>query len=372
MAYNLPVSNYRPPAFGNGGSSQNAINLLLQLVGQSSAGRDEARQANESRYNDILELLGSLRGRTLDDLQNMGQQQIADTNESYDNKRKELITDLADRGLSGSTKRIAVESMTKRERDAAVNRIKDALVANRTAADERLTTNATGVMERRSDPYPDTSNIGAIVTQLAGLLGRGGSNAGGSSGRGKLPGQQIPAVPGYTYDVKQGKYKPTAETIYANQAATRAAQNAAYDERQRRAAMGGLQTAIETGGLEGEDRVRSALAFLQANGWATQNPNTVSTAPFSQPAPAYGAYAPAGVYEQPYAIGGYQRVPLRQRDPVFASIVNNDFMPAQENRIAGYKTARKKYIGSNDYQDAIRRLQAAGIGMRQNPAYAGF
>jgi hypothetical protein len=318
MAYNLPIANYHQQPFGNGGTGSQALNLILQLVGQSSAGRDEARQANESRYNDILQLLGSLRGRTLDDLANMGQQQIADANKAYDDQRKTLLTDLSDRGLSGSTKRIAVEAMTKRERDAAVNRIKDALVANRTAADERLTTNATGVMERRSDPYPDTSNIGAIVTQLSGLLG--GGLAGGTRANTRPSG--LPQASYATYAARQPK--PTMADVVAQVNAQRSAGagGTGYDEQRRRTAMVELQKGIETGGLEGESRINNALAFLQANGWAAQNPAAATNALVdTRQYPQVPAYYGQGDYGGYPTAAGYQRVPLQFRDPVFASIL---------------------------------------------------
>src|SRR5262249_38087546 len=95
---------------------------------------------------------------------------------------------------------------------------------------------AAGVMERRSDPYPDSSNTTALVGQLASLLGLNGGNLGGLFGGQQSKGggnnkfrsaTQVPQFDGYTYDSKAGKYKPTADTIYARQAAQRSADNAA-------------------------------------------------------------------------------------------------------------------------------------------------
>ena len=173
------------------------IDLLLQLVQQQQGGFNEAKQANESRYLDILQLLGSTRGRTLDALKQFGDSLINDTNQNYDNKRHELITDLADRGLSGSTARIGVETGVQRERDAALNRIKDMLIQDRTNADLGFTDRAAGVMERREDPYPQGGDSTALIGQLAGLIASGGGLNGGSLGGGghqQLPSKRLPLL----------------------------------------------------------------------------------------------------------------------------------------------------------------------------------
>src|SRR3954463_11561275 len=110
MAYTLPSPGYSNPLSGLGGSGGGLLQLILSLVGQAQGGFNEAKQANESRYNDILGLLGDNRKRTMDSLNGFGQSMIDDENRTSKDRRNNLIADLADRGLSGSTKRIAVEN----------------------------------------------------------------------------------------------------------------------------------------------------------------------------------------------------------------------------------------------------------------------
>lgn len=284
MAYTLPLVSPTANAFG-GGNAQ-LLQTILQLVGQSSGGRAEARQANESRYNDILKLFGDNRQRALDSLDSISGQQVADANKTYGDMRGNLIADLANRGLSGSTKRIAVESMTQREKDAAVNRIKDTLVQNRNAADQGFTDRATGVMERRTDAYPAPTDISSIIGQLGPLLGGAGgggvnalaqllggggafgSSTGGGFGGGQqaihnnAPGQVLPpAVPDAPGNVANRRI------AMANQV-----QNSAANEQQRRNALASLHTADHVGGLSNAAPLQSLLDYMQANGLANWNP----------------------------------------------------------------------------------------------------
>lgn len=259
----LPVPSYNSrlltPQIGT-----NPLQLLTALIQQNQQGQNDAKQANESRYDDILNLFGLTRGRVMGNLSQLGNQQISDANKAYDDQRNNLMTDLADRGLSGSTKRIAVEDATKRERDAAVNRIQDSLLQNLSNADERFTDKATGVMERRSDPYPATGDIGGMISQLVGAF------------PGALGGGQQGPQPHYNNGGSAGTYGPTqaapaATSQYFNPAYAKSQQlNQADAARQN--AMTALTGAMNKGGIEGEDATRQALAYLQQNGWASQNP----------------------------------------------------------------------------------------------------
>lgn len=363
MAYALPISGYGQSYGGYQGQNQGGINPLLllitQLIGQATGGQSEARQANESRYQDILKLFGDTRNRVLGDLNSVSDQEIVDANQKYDDMRNNLLTDLADRGFAGSTKRLGVEAMTKRERDAAVNRIKDTLNLNRSAADERFTDKAAGVMERRTDSYPQT-NVAALISQLAPLLGglgggigfgqqygqtyggnvlRGGGNAplgtgGGMGGNrnpwgGGQPGvpRQIPAAStpaGYF----NGVYAPGA-AVNARNAAARADENAAYDRDIRNRAMADLRHANNGGGWTTVVPERQALDYIQANNIGSYDPVKATSAIVDMTPRYNGGYIPYPVYPQ-QANQPYSRVPLRQRDPVFASVLDQRRMTPQQ------------------------------------------
>lgn len=315
MAFNLPIASYGQSALGGGNS--NILQMLMQLIGQASGGRAEAKQANESRYNDILKLFGDNRGRTLDNLDSLSGQEVADANQAYDNKRKNLIADLADRGLSGSTKRIAVESMTQRERDAAVNRIKDTLLQNRNAADLGFTDRATGVMERRTDSYPEPTNISALIGQLAPLLaGGGGGNSLAqllsgsplaSSNGGYGGGQQsMQNNSGQVNSAPAAQVAPGTAVNQRNAAASQA-QNSASDEFKRRAALAALHYDDHVGGLSGAAPTQQVLDYMQSMGLANWTPNAgtpqvgFGRVPYEKPDFNPAQYLPSGgaSYSQP-------------------------------------------------------------------------
>ncbi len=309
MAFALPIAGYNQSPIGG---NQNAIlALIMQALGQSQSGQAEAKQANESRYNDILQQLSDAKGRSLGALDSLSGQEVTDANTSYDNKRNELLTDLADRGLGGSTKRIAVEAMTKRERDAAVNRIKDAMALNKNATDERFTDKTAGVMERRSDPYPNNSNLAGIFSQLAPLLSGMGGGGGGNPGyygnqnammAAQYAAPQMPnSLPGSPSPPSGYQQAPASiQELVAKLNASQAPERARQDEANRQPAMIALRNASHVGGLEGEAQVQNALTWLQQNNWAKQNPNTVSVAPF-QTVPYQTGYGSGGGYAPSYA-----------------------------------------------------------------------
>lgn len=332
MSYNMPVTNYQQPLFGNGGNSNVALQLLLQMVQQAQGGRDQARQANESRYNDILSLLGNNRQRSLDSLDNLSGQQVADANQNYDNMRHELLGKLP----YGASRQIPVETATQRERDAAVNRIKDTQLQNRNAADLGFTDRATGVMERRTDAYPQNNDISGMVTQLAGLLGNGGGGFGGGFGGN---GQQ-PNYPGRLPMMNANggaQYVPQANNNRAanpNDAGTNT-------EGARRAAMIALHNAIQgpTVGATGQLDVETALNKLIAGGWAQQNP-----------AASQGGFVPAQLsqYEAQYKPidSGFSSPPPQPQQPTYGPGQN----PTYQARFTDPKRRRALYFQSPQYQ----------------------
>lgn len=145
--------------------AQNQSALVQQMLGEASARDLEARQANENRYMDILQLLGITRNDVLADVNQFGQSIVNDTNQNFDRARNNALADLAARGLSGSTIRQGVEETNARERSAAQLRNQDALLSNRSAANERTAGNIAGVMERRTDTYPDSNQLANLALQ---------------------------------------------------------------------------------------------------------------------------------------------------------------------------------------------------------------
>jgi hypothetical protein len=142
--------------------------LLLESLKGNQRAQNEARNANESRYNDILQLYGVTRGDVLGDLENLGGSQRSDINRRWDMSRNNLITDLAERGMAGSTARIPIEASTNEGRGREMERLEDLLRERRAGVKERFVDRAGGTMERRTDAYPDLSSMAG----LAGMIGQ--------------------------------------------------------------------------------------------------------------------------------------------------------------------------------------------------------
>lgn len=319
--YTLPAGNLRKTTFAN--SADNPLKLLLDMIQQQQSGYNEARQANESRYLDILDLLGGARTRSLDALKQFGQSLINDTNKTYTDKRNSLISDLADRGLAASTQRIPVELATQRERDAALNRIQDMLIQDRLKADESYTDKATGVMERRSDPYPDTSQSTAAIAQLASLFGSGALGTGGYL---NPPNRRVQYTGGPGYVAPQ----PVQQATYQAPGTVPTTADSVGDYNQlRNTAMANLYAAYNKGGIEGSAAEKEQLANMIRLGLA--EPSFVKAASIPFTGPGYWQ----GQTQVPVYWGGYNgRVPLQYRDPTIA------------NRVAGYRRGNQQALAA--------------------------
>lgn len=122
--------------------------------------QNQARQANESRYADILQLLGINRNDVLGDINSWGESQIQDANQRYKEQEARGVADAYSRGFGGSPSVMnAARNQANRSRDAEINRIRDNQIAQRASASERLTGNIAGVMERRNDVPPDLNQL---------------------------------------------------------------------------------------------------------------------------------------------------------------------------------------------------------------------
>jgi hypothetical protein len=339
-------------------SGDNQLQLLMQLL-QGTQGRyEDARQANEDRYLDILEGKVGTRNRVLGDIAGYGQNQIDRANESWNTQRSNLLTDLAQRGFSQSTARIPVEESVARGRADQLGNINDRLTMMRTGADERLSNNAMDFMERRNDSYPQGPDLSAAMMSMPVGSGGGGPVQGipgrptlqpGVGGRpqplggiASPPGRQnVPSTQPIGMGWGPGGPNPPAPQQPANkpmplggmfsQAATfrppsfpsappvdpreqmrqaEAAQQAAQKERARRGSMLNLKQAYDTaGGYSGVDRMRRAEDQAILHGFGNWSPNqTVPTArvapsAYTQPFNAPSPYAmPQWPYQNPYAM----------------------------------------------------------------------
>jgi len=155
------------PSFltGNTGNIQG----LDELIRRQERLQDEAREANESRYQN-----------TLAELSRQGIQSKADVRRGVAEEKGGITQGLIDRGLGSST-----------VLDSLMNRSEERGQREATRIDESVADRRAGVMERRFDEYPNLDFIGQLIQQM--MQGRGqqqrthttvgGAPGGGGSGK---------------------------------------------------------------------------------------------------------------------------------------------------------------------------------------------
>lgn len=155
------------------------------IISDYEAKYNTARQANESRYQDILNQYRSRYDRAMQNLEGAGTQQRADLNTQYDALGSRTGQDLVSRGLAGTTIAPSMQAGVERERAGARGRLDETLLNQRLQTDANLSADTLSFMERRTDAYPD-ANLYARMLEMAqpqaqgsSLLGRSSVNGGG-------------------------------------------------------------------------------------------------------------------------------------------------------------------------------------------------
>jgi hypothetical protein len=114
------------------------------ITSQAQQAQDDAKQANEQRYQEILE-----------GYQNLGNQAGADISRLYQGMRATGYQDLVSRGLAGTTIAPTMNMAYAREETNAQARLQ-----------EQVRREQLGFMERRTDAYPDQSAYLNLLAQL--------------------------------------------------------------------------------------------------------------------------------------------------------------------------------------------------------------
>lgn len=137
---------------------------------------EQANAANQARYDQGLGELTDLRSRSMADLEGVGQQQSADIDRNFRSASGQVQQDLSRRGLLG-TSRVASETRRLEEgRAGSQNRLAEQLAMARIGADQSMTNNLTGWIERRNDTAPEMQHLMALQQGL-GSSGMQGSTA---------------------------------------------------------------------------------------------------------------------------------------------------------------------------------------------------
>lgn len=156
---------------------------LGSLANAYQTAQDEARAANEQRYENILGGYQDRYDRAMSQLQGVGEQQRTDLNRRYNSNKGEIATSLVARGMSNSTVKDNLEAGNERERDNSLNRLEESLTRERLGYDTQLRDDQLKFMERRNDTYPDLNQL-LQLAQMMGLATPQGASFGGMGGGG--------------------------------------------------------------------------------------------------------------------------------------------------------------------------------------------
>lgn len=154
------------------------------LAGGYQSAFDEARMENEARYRDTLAGGQDRYERNMNRIAGMGGQERKDINDSYDDQEAARRQSLIGRGLGNSTIVDTMQMGNERERTDALGRLEERLRREQVDTDAALSGDVLGIMERRSDTYPDYNQLAQLAQGLgaAGVGQPGGAGSGGAVG----------------------------------------------------------------------------------------------------------------------------------------------------------------------------------------------
>jgi hypothetical protein len=157
MAYYAQPGNAQTFQAG-GGSAYEAKRAgagLQQLVSNYNQAYNEAKTANEARYQQALGILN----------QNTGQR-LSDIRSDAGGERARVFQSLARSGLGGSSVGNVESAGITRRMNEELNRTSDALAGSKV-----------GLIERRQDPYPDQGSLATLLTGALSGFGQQGLGA---------------------------------------------------------------------------------------------------------------------------------------------------------------------------------------------------
>ena len=238
MGYNEMMDSFNGTINMGGGRPQGASPAVAAIAGGYQSAYDEAKTANESRYQDIKGGYQGVYDRTMAGLDERSGQARQDITDDYRKTGAATQQRMTGRGLYNTSAATSMAASNERERSAALNRQGDSDLDRRIGYDVGLTGDKLSFMERREDEYPDQQ----MLVGLADAIGRAGpqglspdimqlyqSLAGGGGGRagetreqayartnaaaGGTPARGAAPTP-QAYDQRHLPKKPTGPSIY--------------------------------------------------------------------------------------------------------------------------------------------------------------
>ena len=132
---------------------------------------NEAKTANEDRYNDILAGFDNLYSGTMTEMQGMGDSAKKDVNAGYDQALAGGMQGLVSSGMASTTMMPTLHNANTRERSDALGRVNESLRKEKTGYMNNITNNKLAFMERRKDAYPDQNLYMSLINKYADSMG---------------------------------------------------------------------------------------------------------------------------------------------------------------------------------------------------------
>lgn len=164
---------------GPGGTAGPPQNIYGQLNQEWQQKNDEAKAANEARYQEIVSGHIDRYGNAMNTISQANQQGQQDIREAGANRLQNIGQGLVSSGLYNTTAGLAPKAMAIREEEGAINHLNTATNEQKLRYGANLHGDLLGFKERREDTYPD-------MNQLASL--QQGLGASGYSGAAYAPG----------------------------------------------------------------------------------------------------------------------------------------------------------------------------------------
>lgn len=166
-------------------AADRAGTAMSRLVKQFGTGTTAARQANEARYQQMLNIARGETARQAGIQQQMlgavGQetgQRAADIRSEGAGREADIMQQLARQGMAGTTVAPTMQEGVRRGTQESLNRLADQMLGRRLGVLGQIAAprhgTQLGIMERRADAYPDPN----LLVSLASSLGQGGAGGG--------------------------------------------------------------------------------------------------------------------------------------------------------------------------------------------------
>ncbi len=142
--------------------------LAEKLYADWQKSYNEAKQANETRYDAILKGYDDLAEKSLAQLEGYGEAEKSTTRKDYSNILSKINQQMVNTGLFSSTVAPAAAIQNERSLQEALAAINERLQGQKVGITTSLGQEKLGVMERREDTYPDIQSYYQLLLQAGG------------------------------------------------------------------------------------------------------------------------------------------------------------------------------------------------------------